>query len=98
MRVDRIAVRRREENATGPEPAKRPDGSAWVAIIPALLTLLVVLDQIQRPSLWRAEGAARAARRRGLPPVGTTPGHISLAHGPSYPFVAVGVRLARART
>jgi mannosyltransferase len=98
MRVDRIAVPRRAEDATGPEPAKRPDGSAWVAIIPALLTLLVVLDQIQRPSLWRDEGATLAAVHRSLPQLVRMLGHVDVVHGAYYLFMWFEVRLAGTST
>ncbi|MEP7023292.1 MAG: hypothetical protein ABJB47_05650, partial [Actinomycetota bacterium] len=40
-------------------PARRPPlrpAPAWLVVLPAVVTLLVVLWKIQRPSYWRDEG------------------------------------------
>ena len=39
-------------------------GPAWMAAVPAVVTLLVVCWQIQRPSYWRDEGATLSAVTR----------------------------------
>jgi hypothetical protein len=49
-----------QQSAAKPVPGRHVDGPAWVAIIPALITLIVTIYQIQRPSLWRDEGATLA--------------------------------------
>jgi len=54
-----------QQSAAKPVPGRHVDGPAWVAIIPALITLIVTLYQIQRPSLWRDEGATLAAVHGG---------------------------------
>jgi mannosyltransferase len=84
----------RADDAPGPGPATRADGSAWVAIIPAFVTLLVVLYQIQHPSLWRDEGATLAAVHRSLPQMVRMLGHIDVVHGAYYLFMWFEVRLA----
>src|SRR5215468_2035461 len=67
-----------------PVPARHVDGPAWVAIIPALITLAVTIYQIQRPSLWRDEGATLAAVRRSLPQLLHMLGHTDVVNGAYY--------------
>jgi mannosyltransferase len=53
-------------------------------LIPALVTLAVTLYQIQRPSLWRDEGATLAAVHRSLPQLLRMLGHTDVVHGAYY--------------
>lgn len=68
----------------GPAPARHADGPAWVAVIPALTALAVTLYQIQRPSLWRDEGATLAAVHRSLPQLLRMLGHTDVVNGAYY--------------
>jgi mannosyltransferase len=70
--------------AAGPAPARHADGPAWVAVIPALTALAVTLYQIQRPSLWRDEGATLAAVHRSLPQLLRMLGHTDVVNGAYY--------------
>src|SRR5215469_9730351 len=76
-----------------PVPARHVDGPAWVAIIPALITLAVTIYQIQRPSLWRDEGATLAAIRRSLPQLVSMLGHQDVVHGAYYVFMWLETRV-----
>src|SRR5215831_4694741 len=67
-----------------PVPARLVDGPAWVAIIPALITLAVTSYQIPRPSLWRDEGATLAAVHRSLPQLLHMLGHTDVVNGAYY--------------
>lgn len=90
---------RQEEHAPRSGPVRRRlDGSVWVAIVPALVTLLVVCYQIQRPSLWRDEGATLAAVHRSLPQLVRMLGHIDVVHGAYDLFMWFEVRLAGSST
>jgi mannosyltransferase len=53
-------------------------------LIPALVTLAIALYQIQRPSLWRDEGATLAAVHRSLPQLLHMLGHTDVVHGAYY--------------
>ena len=53
-------------------------------LIPALVTLAIALYQIQRPSLWRDEGATLAAVHRSLPQLIRMLGHTDVVHGAYY--------------
>ena len=68
----------------GPAPARHAGGPAWVAVIPALTALAVTLYQIQRPSLWRDEGATLAAVHRSLPQLLRMLGHTDVVNGAYY--------------
>jgi len=70
--------------AAGSAPARHADGPAWVAVIPALTALAVTLYQIQRPSLWRDEGATLAAVHRSLPQLLHMLGHTDVVNGAYY--------------
>ncbi|HYA51573.1 MAG TPA: glycosyltransferase family 39 protein, partial [Streptosporangiaceae bacterium] len=70
--------------AAAPAPARRVAGPAWVAIIPALIALAVTLYQVQRPSLWRDEGATLAAVHRSLPQLLRMLGHTDVVNGAYY--------------
>jgi len=67
---------------------------AWVCVIPALVTLLVVLDQIQRPSFWRDEGATLSAVHRSIPELLRMLGAVDVVHGAYYLLMWVVVRVA----
>jgi mannosyltransferase len=58
-----------------------------VAVIPALTALAVMLCQIQRPSLWRDEGATLAAVHRSLPQLLRMLGHTDVVNGAYYVFM-----------
>ena len=55
-----------------------------MAVIPALTALAVTLYQIQRPSLWRDEGATLAAVHRSLPQLLRMLGHTDVVNGAYY--------------
>jgi mannosyltransferase len=59
-------------------------GSGWLPVIPAVVTLAVMLYQIQRPSLWRDEGATLAAVHRSLPQMFRMLGYQDAVHGAYY--------------
>jgi len=65
-----------------------------VCVIPALVTLLVVLDQIQRPSFWRDEGATLSAVHRSIPELLRMLGAVDVVHGAYYLLMWVVVRVA----
>jgi mannosyltransferase len=65
-----------------------------VYTIPALATLLVVLDQIQRPSFWRDEGATLSAVHRSLPELLRMLGRVDVVHGAYYLLMWAVVRVA----
>ncbi len=83
-----------QEPATRPVAGRQPDGHAWVAIIPALITLVVALYRIQRPSLWRDEGATLAAVHRRLPQLVRMLGHADAVHGAYYVLIWFETRAA----
>ena len=70
--------------APRPRRARLAGGAAWMPLIPALVTLAVALYQIQRPSLWRDEGATLAAVHRSLPQLLRMLGHTDVVHGAYY--------------
>src|SRR6185369_17316445 len=76
------------------KPVPHVDGPAWVAIIPALITLIVTVYQIQRPSLWRDEGATLAAVHRSLPQLVRMLGHTDVVNGAYYVFMWFETRAA----
>jgi len=84
----------------GPDPAapgtraRLAGGAAWVPLIPALVTLADGLYQIQRPSLWRDEGATLAAIHRSLPQLVSMLGHQDVVHGAYYVFMWLETRVA----
>jgi mannosyltransferase len=80
--------------APGSRQARLGRGAAWVPLIPALVTLAVVLYQIQRPSLWRDEGATLSAVHRSLPHLLQMLGHADVVHGAYYVFMWFETRAA----
>jgi len=83
-----------QQSAAQPVPERHADGPAWVAIIPALVTLAVTLYQIQRPSLWRDEGATLAAVHRSLPQLLSMLGHTDVVNGAYYALMWFVTRAA----
>jgi mannosyltransferase len=78
-----------------PVPGRRlVAGPAWVCVIPALATLVVVLDQIQRPSFWRDEGATLSAVHRSMPELLRMLGTVDVVHSAYYLLMWVVVRVA----
>ena len=69
---------------TGQRRTARAGGSRWLPAIPAVVTLAVMLYQIQRPSFWRDEGATLAAVHRSLPQMFRMLGYQDAAHGAYY--------------
>jgi mannosyltransferase len=65
-----------------------------VPVIPALVTLAVVLYRIQDPSLWRDEGATLAAVHRSLPQLLRMLGQTDVVHGAYYVFMWFETRVA----
>jgi mannosyltransferase len=75
-------------------PPDRPDpGPAWLPLIPALVTLLFCLYQIQRPSLSRDESATLAAVHRSFPQLVRMLGTVDVVHGLYYALTWVVVRI-----
>jgi mannosyltransferase len=83
-----------QQSAAEPVPARHADGPAWVAIIPALITLTVTTYQIRRPSLWRDEGATLAAVHRSLPQLLRMLGHTDVVNGAYYVLMWSVARMA----
>jgi mannosyltransferase len=67
--------------------------SGWLPVIPAVVTLAVMLYQIQRPSFWRDEGATLAAVHRSLPQMFRMLGYQDAVHGAYYLLIWFWVRL-----
>ena len=67
---------------TGPPDGPGP-GPAWLPLIPAVVTLLICLYQIQRPSFTRDETATLAAVHRSFPQLARMLG--TLTRGPTAP-------------
>jgi mannosyltransferase len=78
-----VTVHGPDRAAPGDRQARQP-GGAWVPVIPALVTLAVMLYQIRRPSLWRDEGATLVAVHRSLPQLLRMLGHADVVHGAYY--------------
>jgi hypothetical protein len=75
-------------------PPDRPDpGPAWLPVIPAVVTLLFCLDQIQRPSFTRDETATLAAVHRSFPQLVRMLGTVDVVHGLYYALIWVVVRI-----
>src|SRR5689334_22270165 len=79
-----VTVHGPDPAAAGARRARLAGGAAWMPLIPALVTLAVALYQIQRPSLWRDEGATLAAVHRSLPQLLRMLGHTDVVHGAYY--------------
>ena len=89
-----VTVHGPDRAAPGPRRARLAGGAAWMPLIPALVTLAVTLYQIQRPSLWRDEGATLAAVHRSLPQLLRMLGHTDVVHGAYYVLMWFETRAA----
>jgi len=89
-----VTVHGPDPAAPGPRGARLVGGAAWLPLIPALVTLAVSLYQIQRPSLWRDEGATLAAVHRSLPQLLRMLGHTDVVHGAYYVLMWFETRVA----
>jgi hypothetical protein len=65
---------------TGP-PDRPGPGPAWLPLIPAAVTPLLCLYQIQRPSFTRDETATLAAVHRSFPQLVRMLGTVDVVHG-----------------
>ncbi|MBO0775654.1 MAG: glycosyltransferase family 39 protein [Actinobacteria bacterium] len=78
--------------------AGRPDGAAagspWLALIPAVVTLGVMLAGIGRPSFWQDEASTLADTQRTLPQMFALLGHIDAVHGAYYVLMWPVVKVA----
>jgi mannosyltransferase len=77
---------------TGP-PDRPGPGPAWLPLIPAAVTLLFCLYQIQRPSFTRDETATLAAVHRSFPQLARMLGTVDVVHGLYYALIWVVVRI-----
>jgi mannosyltransferase len=77
---------------TGP-PDRPGPGPAWLPLIPAVVTLLFCLYQIQRPSFTRDETATLAAVHRSFPQLVRMLGTVDVVHGLYYALIWVVVRI-----
>ena len=89
-----VTVHGPDPAAPGPRRARLAGGAAWMPLIPALVTLAIALYQIQRPSLWRDEGATLAAVHRSLPQLLHMLGHTDVVHGAYYVLMWFWTRAA----
>ena len=89
-----VTVHGPDPAAPGPRRARLAGGAGWMPLIPALVTLAVTLYQIQRPSLWRDEGATLAAVNRSLPQMLRMLGHTDVVHGAYYVLMWFETRAA----
>ena len=89
-----VTVHGPDPAAPGPRRARLAGGAAWMPLIPALVTLAIALYQIQRPSLWRDEGATLAAVHRSLPQLLHMLGHTDVVHGAYYVLMWFETRAA----
>jgi len=67
---------------------------AWIALIPALITLVVTLDRISAPSFTRDEGATLLAVHRSFPQLLRMLGNVDVVHTEYYALIWVVTRVA----
>jgi mannosyltransferase len=75
------------------QPDRPAPGPAWLPAIPAVLTLLIGLYKIQRPSFNRDETATLAAVHRSFPDLVRMLGTVDVVHGAYYALIWVVVRV-----
>jgi mannosyltransferase len=80
--------------AAAPPPDRAEPAPAWLALIPALVTLLAGLYKITGPSFTRDESATLAAVHRSFPQLVRMLGHVDVVHGAYYALIWVVVRVA----
>jgi mannosyltransferase len=88
-----VSVHGLQGGVTGQRGTAGVGASGWLPVIPAVVTFVVMLYQIQRPSLWRDEGATLAAVHRSLPQMVRMLGYQDAVHGPYYLLMWFWVRL-----
>ncbi len=74
-------------------PDSAVPGPAWLPVIPAVVTLLAGLYEIQRPSFSRDETATLAAVHRSFPQLVRMLGTVDVVHGAYYALMWVVVRV-----
>ena len=79
--------------SAGGERRRLSAGPVWVLLLPALITLAVVLWGIDGPSYIPDEAATLSAVHRSFPELFRMLLHIDAVHGPYYMFMWVVVRL-----
>jgi mannosyltransferase len=89
-----VTVHGPDAAASGTRQARPAAGAFWLPAIPAVVTLAVGLYQIQRPSLWRDEGATLAAVHRSLPQLLRMLGRADVEHGAYYVLMWFETRVA----
>jgi mannosyltransferase len=87
-------ARSRGAPATGQGSPQDRLGSGWLAIVPALITLVVTLYRIGVPSFTRDEGATLLAVHRGFPQMIRMLGNVDVVHTEYYALIWVVTRLA----
>jgi mannosyltransferase len=86
----------RSPGAPAPASAGRPDrlAAGWMAIVPALITLVVTLYRLGVPSFTRDEGATLLAVHRGFPQLIRMLGNVDVVHTEYYTLIWAVTRLA----
>jgi mannosyltransferase len=81
---------------SAPSHARRPDrlATGWVAVAPALITLVVTLYRIGVPSFTRDEGATLLAVHRSFPQMIRMLGDVDVVHTEYYTLIWVVSRVA----
>jgi mannosyltransferase len=74
-------------------PEDPAPGPAWLPLVPAVVTLLAGLQEIQRPSFSRDETATLAAVHRSFPELVRMLGTVDVVHGAYYALIWVVVRV-----
>lgn len=86
----------RSPGVPAPAIAGRPDrlAAGWMAIVPALITLVVTLYRIGVPSFTRDEGATLLAVHRSFPQMIRMLGNVDVVHTEYYALIWAVTRLA----
>ena len=86
----------RSPGVPAPASAGRPDrlAAGWMAIVPALITLVVTLYRIGVPSFTRDEGATLLAVHRSFPQMIRMLGNVDVVHTEYYALIWAVTRLA----
>ncbi len=78
---------------TAPPPEGALPAPAWLPLVPAVVTLLAGLYEIQRPSFSRDETATVAAVHRSFPQLVRMLGTVDVVHGAYYALIWVVARV-----